>query len=301
MTFFQNVFTSEFRGSFPVADRSLTPHFNCPRNEGRGDEIVFAWNEGPYDLSGNDADGNSTDTLVINLAMNVNDYHDWATVSLNIAGATPAATTAEEIVEIINGNDSFKGWFTAKVEKFDSGASRVSIRQNQPVPRFRFYIVNGRAEEKLRFNAKAGVAELTTYFHRHIVWINFDANEREIWSDGTNILIELDPSASGGASAVDTAIIDNAVDKSGKTLGLDSSNTREDWELMAAQSGFFEFTKGPSGGAVSTTDTEIIYHAGSKVGDFAQKIVTQFDAGGAIVAKFILPHTLASSDLITPP
>lgn len=297
MTFFQNVFTSDFRGTFPIADRAQTPLFPCPKNAGRGDEIIVAWNEGPYDLSGTDADSNTTDTLVINFATNVNDFRDWATISLDISGATPAATTTEEIVAAVNADNRFKSYFTAKTEKFSSGTSRVTISQRQPVPRFRFYIVDGRAEEKIRFNARAGVAELLTYFHRHIVWIDFDVTEKLIWSDGTNILRELDP----GSSDVDAAIIDDAVDKNGKTLGLDSSTVKADWELMNAQSGFFEFTKGPSVMGVSTTETEIMFHAGSKVGDFAQKIVTQLDSGGAIVAKFILPHTLVSSDLITPP
>jgi len=303
MTWFQNPFSSDYKGIWVLADRRHTPYFNCPRNEGRGDDYVVVWNEPSttYDLSGTDADSNNTDTLNIAIAPGTNDYKNWTVISLDISGSTPSATNPIEIVSAINADSTFSTYFTAKLEEFDSGAERITIRQKKSVTQFRFYVINGQAEEVLNFNSKAGVAELPTYFHRHIVWLGLDYDEQLSFTDGVNELVELDPDASGGASVVDDNIIDNAVNKRCKSLVYDSSVTQEDWDLLDGQSGLFQFVKGPSAGPVSTTETQIIFNAGASVGDLAKEIVTQLDASSVIVAVFSKPYTLTSSDLITPP
>lgn len=100
---------------------------------------------------------------------------------------------------------------------------------------------------------------------------------------------------------MDAAVIDNAVDYKGNSLGYSHSTIREDWQLLRGKSGLFTFQKGPSTGSVSTTTTVITYPAGALAGDLGEKTVTQLDSGGAIVAIYQMPYTLLSTDLVTPP
>jgi hypothetical protein len=102
-------------------------------------------------------------------------------------------------------------------------------------------------------------------------------------------------------TATEAALINNAVDAKGNSLGYSSSTVHTDWELLAGRSGLFQFTKGPSTGSVSTTTTTIIYPAGASTGDLAKKIVTQYDASSVVVKQYEMPYTLTSGDLITPP
>ncbi len=70
MSFFQNPHSWDFHGIWVLGDRHLSPEFRCPSNKGRGDEMVVVWEAPPYNISGNDADSNSTNTLVIEFAFN---------------------------------------------------------------------------------------------------------------------------------------------------------------------------------------------------------------------------------------
>lgn len=288
MSFFQNVFASDFEGNWVLGDRQHSPKFVCPHNFGRGDEIVAAWQVGPYDLSGNDGDGNAKSTL--NIVYALREPKNWATLSINIAGSTPAATTAEEIVATLNNNASFVERFSANYEPYqNSSVRRVVIRQKRPITEFRFYIRNGQAETDLMFNLKAGVAELPSYFDRHTM-----AN-RFAYSDSQNHLILLN--ASG--SVVDQYLIDHAIDVFGVSKGFSHSTVHADWELLAGRSGIFQFQKGP-GTSVTSTTTTILYSAGSKAGDLAKKIITKKDSSNNIVEQAEIPYTLTVSDLITP-
>ncbi|MHA2043221.1 MAG: hypothetical protein ACW99G_00420 [Candidatus Thorarchaeota archaeon] len=304
MTYYQNVFTTDFRGTFPLADRSATPLWTCPGNSGRGDENVIAWAEGPYDLSGSDADSTSTADLNINLALSGGDYRKWISISVDItsAAASTSAVTALEINAALNADSVFTSYFTATLGKFDSGADRVIITQKLPVTRIRFYIVNGAAESVLLFNARAGVSELPTYFHRHIVYLGLTADEQAQFSqEAHNILLELDPEDAGGASNVDDDIISNAVDRFGNNLGFDPADVLEDWELMVNnQSGLYIFKKQTVDG--SDRITEIIeYHAGAEVGDLGRKTTFTYTAANTNPDEiFEVPYVLESGDLITP-
>lgn len=307
MTYFQNPFNSDFYGNWVLDDRAHHPTFICPRNAGRGDEMVTAWAEptgGPgtprtYDLSGNDADSNAHDTLNIRFAIG-NGFLDWVDLAIDItdntnAGLSPAPVAAsmrvDQIVSILNAHPTFQGYFEAAFGQFGNDSvprDRLIIKQKLPNTRLRFYIVNGQAEEVLQFNARAGVAELPTYFARHTVF-NRNAAGAVAFEDGLNQLIELDPSNAGGASAVDDDLIDNAVDAKGNTLNLDSSTVQADWELLEGKSTTFLFTN-----VVSANET-IVYPAGAGVGDLAKRyLVSGSDT-------FVVPHTLESGDLITPP
>lgn len=306
MTFYQNPFSYDYQGNLLLGDRHHIPGFPIKRNAGRGDDLAMAWESGPFDLSGNDADGNSRDALVIWFATNNDNFTNWA--QLNITLPNGAAETDGSIAAALNADAGFSAWFTATLSRGnDVGEvdrpviTRILIRQKKNVGEFRFYIANGRAEEALQFNARAGVGEILTYFDRDRIFHYFTAEERTRHAldgdrPGNNALVKLDPVG----SVVDANVIDNAVNSAGKTLGYDSSVVQEDWEIMSGKSGIFQFTK-YSAAAVVTTTTNIIYPAGAEVGDFALKVVEQYDATPELVNKFELPYTLEAGDLITPP
>jgi len=283
MPFYQNVFVADFEGNWVLGDRQHSPKFVVRRNSGRGDEWVVAWNEGPYDLSGDDADGtNSTDTLEIMYALR--EPKNWAMLSVDITSgaADTSAVTPQEIVAALNADTLFSERFQASLDRYDgSGKNRVRIHQKKPGTEMRFYVKNGRAEEKLQFNARAGVEEMPTYFGRHTIANRFD------YDDSQNHVIELDISG----SSVDLNIVLNAVDDHGRAMefGWDGTNERADWELLEGRSGLFDFTN------YDGTSVKIIYSAGAKAGDLAKKIVTEGNN------TFVMPYTLESGDLITPP
>ena len=282
MTFFQNLFTQDFEGNWLLGDRHHIPKFVCPRNAGRGDELVMVWKEGPYDLTGQDADG-AIDKDLLSITFAMNDPKAWATIQIDIGAgaASSSAVTPAEIVGNLNGNSVFADRFNAYLAKFDSGSQRVAIKQLKPVTQMKFYIENSGAEEALGFNDRAGVAELPTYFARHSI-----AN-RYTFDDSQNHLVALDPS-----NLVDAAIIDEAVNYAGISLEYDSSSVKEDWQLLEGRSGLFDFT---SDDGSSSPNTKIIYPAGAKAGDLAKKIVSDS------TSTFVIPYTLTDGDLITPP
>ncbi len=301
MTFYQNPFSFDFQGNLLLGDRHHIPGFPVKRNAGRGDDLAMAWESGPFDLSGNDADANSRDTLVIWFARNADEFTNWAQISIALPNG--AAETNATISAALNADAQFSAWFSVSTSPGnDVGEQeRLFIKQKKTVGEFRFYIQNGRAEEALQFNARSGVSEILTYFDRDRVFHFFTADERTRYNPagdrpGSNALIKLDPAGSN----VDAAVIDNAVNAAGKSLGYDSSVVQEDWEIMSGKSAIFQFTK-YSAAVVATTNTSIIYPAGAEVGDFALKVVEQYDATPELVNKFELPYTLEAGDLITPP
>jgi len=286
MSFFQNVFTADFEGSWILGDRHHIPKFVVRRNAGRGDENVVSWNAGPYDLSGTDADStNTTDTLEIMYSLRA--PNNWALMEIDIAtGADDtSAVTEQEVITALNANTLFAERFSAFFQK------RIMIRQKKPATEMRFYVVNGRAEEKLQFNGRAGVAELPTFFDRHSI-----AN-RFTFDDSQNHLIELDLT-----SSVDLAVVEAAVNERGVAMdfGWDGTTAQEDWELLAGKSGIFNCQKVTVDG--SDRITEIIeYSTGSVAGALARKIIytyTSTNTKPTTIAE--IPYTLATGDLITP-
>lgn len=290
MSFFQNVFTSEFIGSLVLGDRQHIPSFKAKPNVGRGDDLVTVWSQPPYNLSGNDGDGNSKGILKITFAFDV-DFKNWSTISLDIrtGAANASAVTAPEIVGFLNANVEFKDRFDASLQNFDGGNSRIYIRQKMAIGRFKFYINNTGAETELKFNGRAGVNELPAYFARHTM-----ENVRN-FSDCTNNLILLDT-----ASVVDQGVINNAVDQNGKSLGYSHSTVLADWQLFAGKSGIFNFQKIAVDG--SDRITQIIeYPAGAKIGDFSRKINYSYTGANRNPDKITeIPYVLESADLVSP-
>ena len=295
MSFFQNPHSWDFHGIWVLGDRHLSPEFRCPCNKGRGDEIVVVWEVPPYNLSVNDVDGNSTDTLVIKFALN--DLKTWHTLSVNVASgaASASAVTPSEIIGNLNNNATFSTFFTASLGALDANVdpiskNRIVIRQKKPTTQFRFYIVNGRAEEKLNFNKKAGVAELPVYFDRHSI------GNQTTFPDGQSMLVLLTP----GTYNVDVNVIDYAVDAHGVSLGLTSGTVRNDYQLLKGRSGIFNFQKLTVDG--SDRITQIIeYHAGALAGDLGRKIQYTYTGAKTKPDQITeIPYVLASGDFVTP-
>jgi len=177
MPFFQNPFAEDFKGPSLVDDRQYIQNYDCPANKGRGQNIVMSWVKGPFDMSGNDADGNPTSNLTISFAHGPN-LNLFASITVNVAAGASLVTavTPAEIVAALNADDLFATRFEASLANWDgtmvtsTSPSRVVIRSDMPSNTdMRFYIVNGGAETLLQFNQRAGVKELPWYYLRHIV------------------------------------------------------------------------------------------------------------------------------------
>lgn len=287
MPFFQNPFTADFEGNLVLGDRQHIPKFVVPFNAGRGDEYVTAWVEGPYNLSGNDGDSNPNN--VLKFKFSINNFKNWTDLSVTISASSLAATTVPEIVTSLEANSTFTSFFNVyEDEKFPSGTSRLVIRQKKPNHQMRFFVVNGRAEEVIRFNQRAGVAEIPEYFARHTV-----AN---LWNytDCAGMLVALNTSLN-----VDQAVIEEAYDKYGRPLNY-TATEQEDWELLRGRSGSFNFQKITVDG--SNRITQIIeYPAGALAGDFARKINYSYTAANTNPDQITeIPYVLQSGDLVTP-
>jgi hypothetical protein len=292
--YFQNPFTDEFRGNWVLGDRQQALTFPCPVNTGRGSDLITVWNEGPYNLAGVDSDGvNPTNILGIVFAISGDLYKNWATILINVAGAVPAVTLPAEVVAKLNADPTFNSFFIASLEQFPSGTDRVVVRVTNSSRKMKFYVQNGQAEEIVRFNARAGVSELPTYFTRHTV------ENRFIFEDSQNCLIPLDMTLN-----VDRAVVSNAVNANGITLGFDPAVVQPDWKLLKGRSGIFNFQIITVEVAAPNRITRIIeFGAGSKVGDMARSI--QYSYPGVLTQPnriWETPYQLTAVEIaITPP
>ena len=93
-------------------------------------------------------------------------------------------------------------------------------------------------------------------------------------------------------NAVEANIINNAVNFRGVSLDFTSTTVRADYALLEGRSGLFDFTNDDGS---SSPNTKIIYPAGAVAGDLAKKIIVSG------TDTFVIPYTLLSTDLITPP
>lgn len=301
MAFFQNPFAAEFRCNLLLSDRQYNITFVIPGNAGRGDDLVMAWNPPPYDLGINDADGNPRAFLNITFAQDRDDFRNWNTISLDITttAANVNAVTLDEIVSALNSNIAFNSFFIAFVQPpaivRTPGGPRIIIKQRNPVCSLKFFIVNGQAEEALRFNARAGVAEAICTCSRDTI-----AN-RFLYPEGANHIIQLDPQAAGGTSFVDNAVISLATDKKGNPLNLNPANPLRDDELLAGRSGLFVFKQI----TVDVLDriTRIIeYQAGAEEGDLGKRIDFTYTGANTNPDQITeVPHCLLPADFVTPP
>jgi hypothetical protein len=275
MSFYQNPFDQEFEGFLQVIDKRAALTFIVPANVNKSD-AQLAWNIGPYDLS-------ADNTLTINYAHD-NAPKNWAALTVNVAGATPAATTALEVVTALNANATFSEMFLAEVRAMQGGETVfIRAKPGRVKKVIKLYFSNTSAEKKLRFNKRAGVAELPDYFERHTIANRFN------FEDSVGLLVKLDETD----AVVDQPIIVDA--------GFVPGDMLEDWELLAGRStAVFTFKKQTVDG--SSRVTEIIeYGAGAVVGDLAIKTTMTYTGAKTAPDKICkIPYVLTSGDLVTP-
>jgi len=312
MSYYQNPFAEEFRGNWVLGDRQQALTFPCPSNAGRSADLITVWNEGPYDLAGNDTDG--VDKSILNLVFSTasgNLFKQWTVLGIDVAGAVPGVTTPAEIAAILNANVTFTTFFTVNListmlspfgatvstsrgsDLFPSGSDRLVIKVNTG-KQVKFYVRNGQAESVLRFNARAGVAELPSYFDRHTV-SNIYAFE-----DCQNAIIGLDM-----ALNIDKAVVTNATDAKGNILGY-TTTIQPDWKLLKGRSGIFNvqvisFVNAP--GADYRIAQIIEFPAGAKVGDMSRRITYKYPAVAVTQPNqiFECPYQLTSAEIAATP
>lgn len=266
MSFFQNVFDSEFRGVLLSADRRLQSNFNMPANT-NSSTYILSGNSGPFDLTGN------TD-LTINYAYDPS-LIGYANLTINISGTTISKTTAQEVINSLNSNAIFAENFKAILSN-----DKVLIRGTKERANFRAYISNSSAETIIGFNSKAPVVELPNYFER----FSFE-NRFNYKNLGPHRLILLNP-----ANPVDAAIITSS--------GLDPLSPTPDWKLLKGGNDSFWFFKRTY--TTGQLTSEIKYPAGAIEGDLAKKTIYEYD-GSDLIGIMEIPYVLESTDLMTPP
>jgi len=309
MAYYLNPFCEDFQGNWVLADRHQSLSLFCPRNAGRGDELIISWENGPFDLSGADVDGNASDTLRIYYTLHV-PFERWALLEVDVTtqAAAANAVTHAEVVSSLNADVNFTAWFTASQ---NPQTHRTQIRANKPGTEFRYYVDLTHAEPSLQFNRRAGVAELPTYFDRHQVLHQFaSAAAIDQYKDDsghltvTNHLVRLDPydyTSNPTGSNVHANIIDDAVDERGNTKGFDSATIQGDWQLLRGRSGLFTFQNICLD--VNGDIAQIIeYHAGASAGEVGRRIcyVRTGGAGSNPIQITEEPYTLTDADLIEP-
>lgn len=283
MPFFQNVFDSEFRGNLLLADRQYSLNFNVRSNLPNSSQAMTSWNPEFYDVS-----SNSTLTLKYSF----DSGRTWTSLAVNVStgAVNTSAATALEVATALNNNATFAALFTASMNNDNKPAPNnyVIIKSRRPRTGFKVYVVNGGAEIALRFNKKAGVAELPTYFSRHTI-----ANVTT-FTDSVGMLIQLDPDNSTNPSGylVDRQIITEA--------GLNYAVVQADWQLLKGRSGLFQFQKISVDGSDRITEV-IEYSAGATVGDLSKKIIYTYTGSNTNPSTIVeLPYVITNSDLVTP-
>jgi hypothetical protein len=273
MAFFQNVFDQEFQGYLLLADRKLVPTFKIGPNKNLQSRQV-AWNAGPYDFS---ADGE----LQFNFAWDA-EFKDWVSVSIDVSGADPSATTPVEVAAALNADPMFSSMLVASVTSMPAGESVLLDRSSSKRQNFRFYFDNAGAEVALGFNKMAPVAELPEYFARHAV------SNVKSYEDSMGAIVLLDES-----DPVDQGVIENA--------GFDPAAMSADWQLLRGRSsGLFTFQKSTLDGSGRVTE-KVEYPAGALPGDFAKKTKYVYSGAGSNPVEVTeIPHILTSGDLVTP-
>lgn len=269
--FFQNLFDQEFRGSLLAADRQYSINSTARPNVNRS-ELMIAWNPEPYDLSTNTS-------LTINYTFDFASPN-FASLTINVAGGTASATKAYEVVNALNANAVFAALFTANVSKIER-QNTVLIKSIRDKTAVRAYISNTSAENALRFNKKAPVVELPSYFEK------FSIQQAANYPDlPVGILYKLNT-----ADTNDQAVITLA--------GFDYTAPKADWQLLYGANDAFHFTKNAYNGSNQLTST-IYYPSGARVGDLAKKTTYTYDGSGNRLTAAEIPYILTSGDLITP-
>ena len=166
MSFYQNPFDTTFSQNWPL----VATNFKCPANR-NNKNVSVSWNTDTYDFS-------TLNTLTMYYARDI-EFKHWQSLAINVAGATPSATTAAEVATILNADATFASYFTAVVKSSGQGQSSSQVQIKRKKDDIKIYFSNGGAETKLKFNKFAGVSDMPTYLDRHTIANRFtyDASE----------------------------------------------------------------------------------------------------------------------------
>tara|TARA_Y100000034_G_scaffold38278_1_gene47007 strand:+ start:26322 stop:27191 length:870 start_codon:yes stop_codon:yes gene_type:complete len=287
MPFYMNPFNQEYKGMFPQVDHHAFPKplitYTIPNNKNNSVAMI-AWKVEPYDFS-------SLPDLTINYAVDAN-HQFFAALTIDVSGATAAATTAAEVATALNANAIFTTLFKAKAQNIQetpltASTQSVLITSKKPNDAIKAYISNSSAESKLRFNLNAGIAEIPTYFSKDNITNYHLANS-------AGQLIELD----GTDTAIDRPIIRDFLNNQAWT----NADLLEDWQMLEGRGGRFKFTINTINGDGQITDS-IQWGAGAIAGDMAVRIIRVW--GGATDTspdeEYEVPHVLTSTDVANVP
>lgn len=282
MPFYQNLFDQEFRANWVLGGGGTSFHntqimtFNVKPNVNKS-HVMRTWNVEPYDLS-------AGAVLTLNYAYDANQKL-FAALDITIVAANMAAVKASEIVASLNGNAIFAEMYTARVTGAKTGTMippfTVLVESLNKKPNLKTFISNTSAEIGLKFNRKAPVAELPTYFERHTIENRFN------YPDALGAVIRLDES-----DPVDQDVITEA--------GFDFLSMQEDWQLLSGSSGIFQFQKFTYDGSGRVTEV-IEYPAGSEEGDLGKRTSYSYTGANTYPDQITsMPHTIVTADLVIP-
>lgn len=209
----QNPTDSEFQGNLFLDDRQFNLTFKVKGNSPNSSMLFQGWNPAPYDVSTNKI-------LTINYSVDAgNNWASFAIADVGSGAVSSSTATAYEIVNALNNNSTFSALYTASVATDNRGNFYPSFAANRARERFKTYISNTGAEIALRFNKKAGVAELPGYMDRHTI-----AN-KSIYPDGLGMLVALDPTTTRDQTIIDDAGLSYVVGLTSGSATITIANT----------------------------------------------------------------------------
>lgn len=274
MPFFQNVYDFEFRPTLIGSDRQYQTGWKLKANTNRSD-YMLSGNTEPFNLTGNNI-------LTLNYCYDPN-FVNYAALPITISAATIGATTAQEIVNSLNGNATFASLFVASLypsSNVPTSPNKILIKGLRSKGNFRAYVSNTSAETIISFNKHAPIAELPTLFEKYTI-----ANRFAYPNLGADRIIKLNTGVTYEAALITAA-------------GLNPSSPTPDWQLLAGSSdAYWFYNRTYTSGVIAT---EIKYPAGATAGFLAKKTYYVY-SGTDLTGVMETPYVLTSGDLITPP
>lgn len=273
MSFYQNVFDTDYRGNLLLADRQYIPTYKVPANVNTTQSMI-AWNREPYNVSSNT-------TLTFNYSFDSGRTYTALAVNVSTSAVNTSAATCAEIVTALNASTAWATLYSAEVTTDKSSGNWVRIKALRPRGNWKTYISNSSAEKVLRFNKRAGVAELPSYFSK-------DTISNATNSNSVGLLILLDT-----GDATDQNIITEA--------GFSYAAVQSDWQLMVGQSGMFQSQIVTTDAANSHRITQIIeFPAGASAGFLGKKTTYSYTGGntsGQPNKVVEIPYVITSGDV----
>lgn len=283
MPFFQNPFENDFIAPLLMDDRQYVVEFRVPANKNKCTNMV-AWADPPYNTVGN---------TTLTIYYSIDTGRTWHTLTVSLTSGS--ARTTDEIVADLNASTDFSNWFTAEAIPaiMPDGVRKIRVLARQRRELWKCFIANTGAETVLRFNAKAGVAELPSYFDRHSV---------------TNYITSGPVTGSNAYPDSLASIVKLTIptDNYYITAAGFTATAQKDWQLLRGRAyGNYKFQNITTDAGSSHRITEILeYPAGAKAGDLARKIEYVYDGGNSTSQPnfiFECPYVLQSGDLATLP